>query len=409
MIPNICMINSDDEKEQENNHYLNKMQEKSITEINLFLKNTVNNLGLISITGEICNISNSNGNTYFLLSDQVNKMNCILWDINNKGIILNTGEIITCFGNIEMYSKMGKIFMNIHKIIKKKKKKSNFNILKEKLEKQGYFNKEHKKKINKNNYKIGIVTSKNSAAIKDILSVIKRKTKYVKIYITDTKVQGIGASKMISESIRKLDSMNLDVIVVTRGGGSDDDLSCFNSKELVKTIYNCNTAIISGVGHEKDITLCDLVADKKCITPSIAGFDCVTGISNCINKINEKFQKIKDLYLQKKMNLQNTFNHYEYKTKYYSPLQKINRNSKLVDLYFNSIIHDFEKYQKNQIEYLDILEKKNTIFNPEYIFRMGFFLLKNKDGYIRNINEVKNYKKFLIINDNLKLLIKNSL
>lgn len=400
-----CLIDSDDEINNNSLIEERKIEEKSISEINTSLKKIVDKMNLVEIIGEIHNLSISNGNMYFLLSDNVSKINCIFWDNNiYKEINLNIGDVITCYGKMELYSKIGKIYLNITKIIKKKHKKSKFSILKESLQKEGFFN--NKKKVRKNNYNIGIVTSKRGAAIKDIISVIRGKTKYAHIFVSDTKVQGIGASRSISESILKLDKLNLDVILVSRGGGSDDDLSCFNSKILVKTIYNCKTPIISGIGHEKDITLCDLVADKSCITPSIAAFDCVCQIDNTITYITNIFKNIKDKYYQIKMNYQNIYNRYAYKMKYYSPLGNLKRNIKLMNVYFNNIDENYNTIKKSYLSKIDNLEKINDFNNPENIMKMGYFLLKNKEGYINNIEGIEKYSKILIINRGEKVLIK---
>ena len=400
-----CLIDSDDEINNNSLIEERKIEEKSISEINTSLKKIVDKMNLVEIIGEIHNLSISNGNMYFLLSDNVSKINCIFWDNNiYKEINLNIGDVITCYGKMELYSKIGKIYLNITKIIKKKHKKSKFSILKESLQKEGFFN--NKKKVRKNNYNIGIVTSKRGAAIKDIISVIRGKTKYAHIFVSDTKVQGIGASRSISESILKLDKLNLDVILVSRGGGSEDDLSCFNSKTLVKTIYNCKTPIISGIGHEKDITLCDLAAYKSCITPSIAAFDCVTGIDETISELNSIFTSIKNLFFQKKMNYQNIYNRYNYKLKYYSPLCKLKRDIKLMELYIENICNLYRKKKITYLSNIKNLEEINNFNNPEHIMKIGYYLLKNKEGYLNNIEDIHKFTKFLIINRDKKVLIK---
>jgi len=405
MFNNKCLIDSDEEKtiiNQQNN--LNK-KKTSISEINSTLKNLVSNIELVEIFGEIHNLTISNGNMYFLLSDNVSKINCIFWENNIfNEVNLSVGDVITCYGKIEFYTKIGKLYLNIQKITKKEHKKSKFSILKKKLEKEGFFNK--KSNLNKNNYRIGIATSRKGAAIKDILSVIKRRTKYAEIYISDTKVQGIGASKSISESILKLDKLNLDVILISRGGGSDDDLSCFNSKTLVKTIYNCKTPVISGVGHEKDTTLCDLVADKSCITPSIAAFDCVSELGNTVSNIQKVLKNIKEKFVQKKINYQNIYNRYTYKMKYFSPLGNIKREVKLIELYFNNICNNYKNIRTDYFSNITKLEYKNNFNNPGNIMNMGYFLLKNKEGYINDIEEIHKFSKFLIIQQEKKVLIK---
>ena len=134
----------------------------------------------------------------------------------------------------------------------------------------------------------------DSAAYQDVLSVIKRKNCHVKLFVSDCRVQGIKCENDICKSLQKLDRLNLDVIILTRGGGSLEDLWGFNEKELVETIYKCNTPIISAVGHQIDFTLSDYVSDIRAITPSIGGDIAVMNIIDILKIIEETYNNIQN-------------------------------------------------------------------------------------------------------------------
>jgi hypothetical protein len=159
--------------------------------------------------------------------------------------------------------------------------------LKEDFKKRGYFDLKNKKLIPTFPKNVGLITSKDGAAIVDFLSVINQKPNDISVKLAAVKVQGSQSSELIVNAIKKLDDLNLDVIVITRGGGSSEDLSAFNNKEIIEAVYLANTPVISAIGHKIDTTLLDLVADLSLQTPTEAGYYIIANYSN-IEKQSEK-------------------------------------------------------------------------------------------------------------------------
>ena len=143
-------------------------------------------------------------------------------------------------------------------------------MLKIQLAKEGLFDVEHKKPIPLYPFDVCVITSFTGAVIRDIKKTVRRKNDLINIYIKDVKVQGKDAHKEIIDALEVVDKMNYDVIIIARGGGSAEDLMPFNEEQLVRAIFRCKTPIISAVGHESDVTLCDEVADYRAATPTAA-------------------------------------------------------------------------------------------------------------------------------------------
>ncbi|MEK6766748.1 MAG: exodeoxyribonuclease VII large subunit [Planctomycetota bacterium] len=235
------------------------------------------NFSNISILGEISNVRKpSSGHIYLTLKDKNSQLQAVVFrNVANKiKFELKDGMEVITFGSVTVYEPRGQYQLIINKVEPKGvgALQLAFQQLKEKLEKEGLFDQTHKKPIPFIPQKIGIVTSPTGAAIKDILNIIDRRFANVEILIYPVKVQGEGAAQEIAEAITKLNTLtDIDVIIAGRGGGSLEDLWAFNEEIVARSIYNSRIPIISAVGHEIDITIADLVADKRALTPSEAG------------------------------------------------------------------------------------------------------------------------------------------
>ena len=231
----------------------------------------------ISIVGEISNIRRpSSGHVYLTLKDENAQIQAVVFRNTASKIKfeLKDGMEIISFGSITVYEPRGQYQIIIDQIEPKGigALQLAFQQLKEKLEKEGFFDISRKKPIPFIPQKIGIVTSPTGAAIKDILNIIERRFANVEILLYPVKVQGDGAAEEIAEAILELNKLpDIDVIIVGRGGGSLEDLWAFNEEAVARSIYNSIIPVISAVGHEIDITIADLVADKRALTPSEAG------------------------------------------------------------------------------------------------------------------------------------------
>lgn len=235
------------------------------------------NFSNISIVGEISNIRRPNsGHIYLTLKDKNAQLQAVVFRNTASKIKfeLKDGMEVISFGSITVYEPRGQYQIIVDQIEPKGigALQLAFQQLKEKLEKEGLFDISHKKPIPFIPGKIGIVTSPTGAAIKDILNIIERRFANVEILLYPVKVQGDGAAEEIAEAIAELNKLpDIDVIIVGRGGGSLEDLWAFNEEIVARSIYNSTIPVISAVGHEIDITIADLVADRRALTPSEAG------------------------------------------------------------------------------------------------------------------------------------------
>ena len=231
----------------------------------------------ISIVGEISNIRRpSSGHVYLTLKDENAQIQAVVFRNTASKIKfeLKDGMEIISYGSITVYEPRGQYQIIIDQIEPKGigALQLAFQQLKEKLEKEGLFDVSRKKPIPFIPQKIGIVTSPTGAAIKDILNIIERRFANVEILLYPVKVQGDGAAEEIAEAIVELNKLpDIDVIIAGRGGGSLEDLWAFNEEVVARSIYNSTIPVISAVGHEIDITIADLVADIRALTPSEAG------------------------------------------------------------------------------------------------------------------------------------------
>ncbi len=250
----------------------------TVTEVTREIRASLeHNFSSISVIGEISNVRKpGSGHVYLTLKDKNAQLQAVLFRNAASKIKfeLKDGLEVISFGSITVYEPRGQYQLIINKIEPKGigSLQLAFQQLKEKLEKEGLFDHSHKKPIPFIPQKIGIVTSPTGAAIKDILNIIERRFANVVIVIYPVKVQGEGAAEEIAEAITELNNFSdIDVIIAGRGGGSLEDLWAFNEEIVARSIYNSRIPIISAVGHEIDITIADLVADKRALTPSEAG------------------------------------------------------------------------------------------------------------------------------------------
>ncbi len=293
----------------------------TVEEINLKLSDTVddnNQLQNIYVLGEISNLNEtSQGHIFFDLKYEDALISCIIFEYksNKIGSKFEEGEEVVIQGSIDYYEKKGDITLKTNNIFPvgmgkyyKQRKE-----LKEKLRKEGLFKKTHKKSIPKIPETIGIITSKEGDAIKDIVNSIRKRYPDMNIIVKHSAVQGEKAEKQIIEGINYLNSQKeIDVIIVGRGGGSIEDLQAFNKEKVAKAIFNSNTPIITGIGHREDETVSDYVADNQCITPTEAGKEAVpkkqelidelNQLKNELNTAHKKFKKIKKREKQMKTN-----------------------------------------------------------------------------------------------------------
>ena len=243
----------------------------TVGQVNNYIKRMFNQdfaLNNIYIKGEVSNCKyHTSGHIYFTLKDRTGVISAIMFAGNRSGLKFNMeeGQKVVVLGSVSVYERDGKYQIYAKEIILEGAGLlyQRFEQLKVELEEMGLFDPMYKKPIPRYATRIGICTAQTGAAIQDIINITTRRNPYVQLYLYPCLVQGVDAAKDIVNGIRCLDSMNLDTIIVGRGGGSIEDLWAFNEKIVAEAIFNCNTPIISAVGHETDTTIADYVSDRR--------------------------------------------------------------------------------------------------------------------------------------------------
>lgn len=263
----------------------------------------------------------------------------------------------------------------------------------------GLFDAMYKKPIPKFAARIGICTAKTGAAVRDIINIASRRNPYVQLYLYSSLVQGEGAAKDIVNGIRCLDSMNLDVIIVGRGGGSIEDLWAFNEEIVAKAIFDCNTPVISAVGHETDTTIADFVADMRAPTPSaaaeIAVFDYKAFVSQLDiykNTLNVSIKHMTEQYKSK-------IRQYETSLQLYSPMNQLRTKKQYTADIFTKLNDIFYGILDDRRHKLAIYAEKLNGLSPLEKISKGFAYVSNEKGKpVQSVEQIN-------IGENLTLVV----
>jgi exodeoxyribonuclease VII large subunit len=247
----------------------------TVSELNAQIRSALKNnfKKTVQVIGEVSNLKTPK-HYYFSLKDDKSIISVMIWNANSLGLPKFTnGQKIVVDGYIDTYSTNGsyQLVGRDVQIVGTGDLQKEVARMKEECEQKGYFNPKFKKKIPQRIRTVGVLTSSDGAALQDFLYVLNNNKFFGKIYIKNCAVQGKDCPKSVVSGIKQLDKMNLDIIVVTRGGGSIEDLFGFSHQDVVEAIFKTNTPVISAIGHEIDTMLSDLVADIRAPTPSIAG------------------------------------------------------------------------------------------------------------------------------------------
>lgn len=374
-----------------------KIRALEVSELNIYVKRLLINdpvLNNIKLKGEISNLKkHSSGNVYLSLKDSTSKVNCIIFKSDyKKDFNLEVGSKVIVTGYLSGYVANGSYQVYIKNIedegvgdLHKK-----FLILKQKLEKQGYFDKNKKKKIPNMPKVIGVVTSETGAVIRDICNVIKRRYPKVAIKLYPVHVQGEKAAEQIVRGIEFFNLKNeADIIIVGRGGGSMEELWSFNEEIVADSIYKSNIPIISAVGHETDFTICDFVSDLRAPTPSAAAELATPSMLDLEFKLKNVRQKIeKDILSKMEVEKYKTKNIIQ-KIENYMQNYVIKDNCIKLDFMHNEIVN----LMQNNIENKKLNLKNGVLMletlSPLATLKRGYSILESKEKRISSINQIE--------------------
>lgn len=353
----------------------------------------------VKIIGEISNFkAHVSGHWYFTLKDGDAAINCTMWRGVNNYVFFTpqNGMKVILTGRVTVYPPRGSYQFDTRSMqpagVGELQKA--FEELKRKLQSEGLFDEDNKKDIPEFPSVVGVVTGSDTAAFKDILSVASRRYPLAKIIITPAKVQGDGAAEEIVKGIKALNKRNdIDTIIVSRGGGSLEDLWAFNEEIVARAIYESKIPIISGVGHEIDFTIADFVSDLRAPTPSAAmelatpnkdeilvfisnfSFDAKNQISDLISNFRNEVEQLTDSYGFKNL------------------ISTINNKKQLLDNYLfriQSVISNFLNGKKSNLELSTKIVSSNNI---EVILKKGFVLVEQNNKFVKRKSELETKKK----------------
>lgn len=383
-----------------------------VSEVNQYIKKIFSRdliLSNIKVEGEISNFKHHySGHMYFSLKDEKGKIKCVMFRSDNQFLDFQPedGLKVVITGYISVYEKEGD-----YQLYAKKVEKSGignlyaaFEKLKEELEREGLFDPTTKKEIPSMPNKIGVVTSSTGAAIRDIITVIRRRYPIGHILIYPVLVQGDLAPKEICEGLLYLnDREDVDVIITGRGGGSLEELFAFNDEKVARTIYSINKPVISAVGHETDFTIADFVADLRAPTPSAAAELATPRLDKLMDGLMDKFTRLNKVYRYKLNDYNIKLKYIRRSLDYYNPINQLRDKAQELDSIFRNLINlMYTKIDKNR-DYIDNINSKINYLNPIHYLDKGYGLLLDREGNtITSVDDVR-------IDESLDLIIKDGM
>ena len=351
-------------------------------------------LNNIYVKGEVSNCKyHSSGHIYFTLKDNRSQISCIMFAGRRAGISfkLTDGQSVIVFGRISVYEAGGsyQIYADEIRLDGVGRLYEEFEELKKRLGAEGLFDVSKKKSIPKFASRIGIVTAKTGAAIKDICQIAKRRNPYVSLILYPAQVQGEGASDTIVRGIRALDG-KVDVIIVGRGGGSIEDLWAFNEEKTARAVFECKTPIISAVGHETDTTITDYAADLRAPTPSAGAELAVFDYYELSKELAVRHERLLDS-IEGRIGLERQYlKNREALLKKNSPGHKLELKKQWIENAKPRLTRGIENILNNKKAELKRAIARLEGVNPVKKLESGFSYVMNKEG--KNVNRISAVK-----------------
>ncbi len=362
---------------------LEKTKPSSVTKLTEQIKEILEKnpkLNEVFVEGEISTYSpNRSGHIYFSIKDENASLQCVMfkWSAQNLTFNPKTGDRVMLKGKITVYEPKGSYQLSVHEMKKAGEGDlfAKFLELKDKLAKQGIFDENIKKTLPRYPAKIGIITSPTGAVIKDIVNTIRRRYPCIKLIIYPSTMQGSLSEESVIDGLDFFDNKtDIDLIIIARGGGSLEDLWCFNSEKLAIKIYKCQKPIISAIGHETDFTICDFASDIRAPTPTAAA-------ELSTPKLDEILSMLRDNKSRLLSSLKTNIRHKK---------EKLARLESEISSIFDTSILSKKMIISNYLEKLELLSIKKTLHR-------GFSLTLLNDKSLRNTKELKKGDKIKTI------------
>ena len=369
----------------------------SVAQVNRYIKNMFTQdylLQKIYVKGEVSNCKyHTSGHIYFSLKDETGTLNCVMFAGHRRGLAfaMKNGDKVIVGGSVDVYERDGRYQMYAKEITLEGAGTlyERYLALKQELEDMGMFAQEYKQPIPEFAHRVGIVTSPTGAAIRDIINVSTRRNPFIQSILYPALVQGEGAADSIVKGIQTLDAMNLDVIIVGRGGGSIEDLWAFNEEIVARAIFDCRTPIISAVGHETDWTIADFVSDRRAPTPSAAAELAVSDYRQTLERLDNLRRRM-DRNLTGRIDFfREKLSHIKTRLNFLSPQNKLNENKRrLAD-----IEDALERIMKQRLsdcrQRLALLSGTLDAYSPAKKLAQGYAYVEvEKKGALHSVSDI---------------------
>lgn len=359
----------------------------SVGQVNSYIKNMFAQdfmLSRIYVRGEVSNCKyHTSGHLYFSLKDASGTIACVMFAGQRRGLAfrMKDGDKVIVGGSVNVYERDGKYQLYAREISLEGAGLlyERFLALKKELEEMGMFALEYKQPIPFYVKRLGVVTAPTGAVIQDIRNVAYRRNPYVQIVLYPALVQGEGAVESIVRGIETLDRLHLDVLIVGRGGGSIEDLWAFNEEPVARAIFNCETPVISAVGHETDTTIADYVADLRAPTPSAAAELAVTDIRGILERMDQ-YRRRMNYSLQTQVQQARTrLQSYQARWNYLNPVQRLEKQKNRLADAERRLQENMEAVLQNKRHRLELYIRQMQGLSPLDKLNQGFSYVENQE------------------------------
>ncbi|WP_304748076.1 exodeoxyribonuclease VII large subunit [Dubosiella newyorkensis] len=329
----------------------------------------------IWIRGEVSNLTkHRSGHYYFSLKDHGGEMSCVMFAsaVGRMNFALEEGMQILVLANVNIYEARGSLQLYVKEIRMHGigKLYQEFEARKQKLEQEGYFALAHKKTKPSWINDIAIITAKEGAALQDVLSTIQKRWPMAKPTLYPALTQGINAPASLIKALKRADQNGHDALLLVRGGGSFEDLFCFNDVELVKTIYGLKTYIVCGTGHEVDTTLAELASDQRVATPTAAAQFVTLDQYDMLNRLSQErailIQRMQDRLSNAQMHLVNI----QSNPYFLDPLQWVEQKKIRLSHALQLLDHTLKRFMDQRAKQLTILAQNLLLYSPQNTIRL---------------------------------------
>lgn len=393
------------------------MQQLSVSSLLRYLKNrldTDERLQKIYVSGEISNFHRHfSGHLYFTLKDEYASISCVMFKSAASSLRFEpkTGDKVVVYANTSIFETAGQLQLYVQRMTTEGLGDlyARYEALKNKLNEEGYFAAQHKISMKKKYpERIAVLVGDKSAAMSDIRRCFERRWPFCRVDYYPVLVQGTEAAADIIEKLHEADEKNYDAIILARGGGSFEDLFCFNDERLVKTIYAMDTFLVTGIGHEQDFTLADFVADLRSATPT-AAVELITPDIKDVGKQLDLFQKQMDISITQLLDRRKmSFDYYSQKLIHYidslsvirdridaqvemirnSILHRCDMNSSLIDHYNAQIASDMNLRLSNAKLHCKRLNTLLEAYSAQNVLERGYSIVMQNGKVIKRKSEI---------------------